>query len=49
MDGRSMEDEACDILRSELSTELPRQYLGVAIHERFGALGGVDLADVARE
>ena len=43
MHGRSMEDEARDILRSALSTEIPRpRNLGQAIHERFGALGGVD-------
>ena len=50
MHGRSMEDEARDILRSALSTEIPRpRNLGQAIHERFGALGGVDLPDVPRE
>ncbi len=48
--GRSMEDEARDILRSALSTEIPRpRNLGQAIHERFGPLGGVDLPDVPRE
>lgn len=48
--GRSMEDEARDILRSALSTELPRpRHLGHAIHERFGALGGVDLPATPRE
>ncbi|GGC03629.1 plasmid stabilization protein [Novosphingobium endophyticum] len=50
MHGRSMEDEARDILRSALSTEIPRpRNLGQAIHDRFGALGGVDLPDVPRE
>jgi plasmid stability protein len=50
MHGRSMEDEARDILRSALSTEVPRpRNLGQAIHERFGALGGVDLPDTPRE
>ncbi len=50
MHGRSMEDEARDILRSALSTEVPRpRNLGQAIHERFGALGGVDLLDTPRE
>ena len=39
-----------DILRSALSTEIPRpRNLGQAIHERFGALGGVDLPDLPRE
>lgn len=48
--GRSMEDEARDILRSALSTEDPRpRDLGRAIHARFAALGGVDLPDVPRE
>lgn len=50
MHGRSMEDEARDILRSALSTEIPRpRNLGQAIHERFSAFGGVDLPDVPRE
>jgi len=50
MHGRSMEDEARDILRSALSTEIPRpRNLGQAINERFGLLGGVDLPDVPRE
>jgi antitoxin FitA len=50
MHGRSMEDEARDILRSALSTELPRpRSLGQAIHERFAALGGVDLPESPRE
>ena len=48
--GRSMEDEARDILRAALSTEVPRpRDLGQAIRERFEALGGVDLPDVRRE
>jgi plasmid stability protein len=50
MHGRSMEDEARDILRSALSTEIPRpRNLGQAINERFGELGGVDLPDLPRE
>ena len=50
VNGRSMEDEARDILRSALSTDDPRpRNLGQAIHERFAALGGVDLPDVPRE
>ncbi|OAN51197.1 FitA-like ribbon-helix-helix domain-containing protein [Sphingobium sp. TCM1] len=48
--GRSMEDEARDILRSALSTDEPRpRNLALAIHERFGALGGVDIPAVPRE
>ena len=50
MHGRSMEDEARDVLRSALSTDVPRpRNLGQAIHERFRLLGGVDLPDVPRE
>lgn len=50
VNGRSMEDEARDILRSALSTDDPRpRNLGQAIHERFGPLGGVDLPDLPRE
>jgi plasmid stability protein len=50
MQGRSMEDEARDILRSALSTEVPRpRSLGRAIHERFAALEGVDLPELPRE
>jgi len=48
--GRSMEDEARDILRSALSTEEPRaRDLGQAIRDRFAALGGVDLPEAPRE
>ena len=37
VNGRSMEDEARDILRSALSTDEPRpRNLGQAINERFG-------------
>ena len=44
MNGRSMEDEARDILRCTLSTELPQpRDLGQKIHARFAELGGVDL------
>ncbi|MBN9465839.1 MULTISPECIES: FitA-like ribbon-helix-helix domain-containing protein [Caulobacteraceae] len=50
MHGRSMEDEARDILRSALSTEIPRpRNLGQAINERFGELGGVDLPPMPRD
>jgi plasmid stability protein len=45
-----MEEEARDILRSALSTEPVRpRDLGSAIHERFAALGGVDLPETRRE
>lgn len=48
--GKSMEEEARDILRAALSTEPAQSHgLGHAIHERFAALGGVDLPEVPRE
>lgn len=48
--GRSMEDEARDILRSALSTELPPpRDPGRTIHRRFAKLGGVDLPLAQRE
>ncbi|WP_183115833.1 FitA-like ribbon-helix-helix domain-containing protein [Gluconacetobacter diazotrophicus] len=48
--GRSMEEEARDILRAVLSTD-PSHVVdaGQAIHQRFARLGGVDLPDVPRE
>ena len=50
VNGRSMEDEARDILRAALSTDDPRPHnLARAIHERFGPLGRVDLPGVPRE
>ena len=50
MHGRSMEDEARDILRSALCTDVPRpRDLGQAISERFARLGGVDLPNAPRE
>lgn len=48
--GRSVEDEAREILRMALSTEMPRpRSLGRAIHERFAVLGGVTLPKLARD
>ena len=48
--GRSMEDEARDILRSALSTGPKRPgNLADAIRQRFAPLGGVDLPDMPRE
>lgn len=48
--GRSMEDEARDILRSALSTELPHpRDLAHSVHKRFAKLGGFDLPAAPRE
>ncbi|MDS1140026.1 plasmid stabilization protein [Pusillimonas sp. SM2304] len=48
--GRSMEDEARDILRAALSTAPERgQSLIEAIRSRISPLGGVDLALAPRE
>ncbi|NVN13466.1 FitA-like ribbon-helix-helix domain-containing protein [Nguyenibacter vanlangensis] len=50
MHGRSMEEEARDILRTVLSTENPAPSdLGRAIRQRFAELGGVDLPALPRE
>ena len=50
LNGRSMEEEARDILRAALSSEVPPpRNLADAIRGRFGALHGVDLPDVPRE
>jgi plasmid stability protein len=47
--GRSMEEEARVILRSALSEHRrPKQHLAEAIHDRFAALGGVDLLAIVR-
>lgn len=48
--GKSMEEEARDILRAALSTEAGAPVdLGRAIHARFAVLGGVDLPATPRE
>jgi plasmid stability protein len=48
--GRSMEDEARDILRSALSREPRRQRnLAAAIRARFAPLGGVELPPTPRD
>lgn len=48
--GRSMEDEARDILRSVLSRHpQPAPNLAETIHRRFAALGGVELPVAPRE
>ncbi|PZX11785.1 plasmid stability protein [Palleronia aestuarii] len=41
--GRSMEEEARDILRRAVKTRAPTGNLGLAIHRRFASQGGVDL------
>lgn len=48
--GRSMEEEARDILRAALSSESANPAdLGQVIHDRFALLGGVDLPEIPRE
>jgi len=50
MHGRSMEDEARDILRVALNREpLPPANLAAAIRARFASPGGVDPPEVPRE
>ena len=41
--GRSMEEEARDVLRRAVGEVPPPKDLGRAIHARFAALGGADL------
>jgi antitoxin FitA len=48
--GRSMEEEARDILRTALTVEHQAPHnLAEVIHRRFAALGGVDLPPVSRD
>jgi len=48
--GRSMEDEARDILRTALNRQPgPPANLAAAIRARFAPLGGVELPEVPRE
>jgi plasmid stability protein len=48
--GRSMEDEARDILRTALNrTPGQPENLATAIRKRFAPLGGVELPEVPRE
>lgn len=48
--GRSIEEEAREILRTALAVEQQAPHnLAEAIHRRFSALGGVDLPPVSRE
>ncbi|MGY3452298.1 FitA-like ribbon-helix-helix domain-containing protein [Bradyrhizobium sp. USDA 4353] len=41
--GRSLEDEAREILRQAVGDTAPAKNLGQRIHARFAALGGVEL------
>lgn len=41
--GRSMEEEAREILRQVVGLPIAPGNLGQAIHDRFAALGGIDL------
>ncbi len=47
--GRSMEEEARDILRQAVGRASTPADLGQAIHRRFAALGGIDLDLPQRE
>ncbi|WP_371055135.1 plasmid stabilization protein [Rhodosalinus sp. K401] len=47
--GRSMEEEAREILRQAIGKPAGPANLGEAIHRRFAALGGVDLDLPPRE
>ena len=49
--GRSMEEEAREILKRALSGPKPRKQvgLGTAIRQLFAPLGGVDLPEIPRE
>jgi plasmid stability protein len=46
--GRSMEEEARDILRQVVGQPTVPKNLGQAIHARFAAVGGIDLQPVKR-
>ena len=47
--GRSMEAEVREILRHVVSPPSAPRNLGQSIHERFAAIGGVELSPVQRE
>lgn len=47
--GRSMEEEAREILRQAIGRRAAPANLGKAIHRRFAAMGGVDLDLPPRE
>lgn len=46
--GRSMEEEARQVLRQSLLREESTIGLGTSLAQRFSGVGGVDLPDVAR-
>ena len=46
--GRSMEEEVREILRQSIGPAAPPRNLGQVIHDRFAALGGVELDLPAR-
>ena len=46
--GRSMEEEARDILRQVVGQPCVPRNLGQAIHERFAALGGIEIEAAQR-
>lgn len=46
--GRSMEAEVRAILKDRFATPAPERGLGTRIHQRFAALGGMDLELPAR-
>ena len=46
--GRSMEEEARDILRQVVGQPIAPKNLGQAIHARFMAVGGIDLPPTKR-
>lgn len=46
--GRSMEEEARDILRQVVGQPSAPKNLGQAIHARFAAVGGIDLPPTQR-
>lgn len=46
--GRSMEEEARDILRQVVGQPSAPRNLGQAIHARFAAIGGIDLPPMER-
>ena len=46
--GRSMEAEVRAILKDRFATPAPERGLGTRIHQRFAAVGGVDLELPAR-